>query len=149
MDERPNDDDDAPSNDDDGKYADGDGGGGGTMDDDGECDSDGMIAAYAKPATMGRIRNLEGYFVYHGREDEIVPRDVIRVRVHPSVKVIRQSAFEYQYQLTTVILNDGLEEIGKYAFEECSSLQRIDVPPTVKSIKKGAFSRIVVFFALK
>jgi hypothetical protein len=33
--------------------------------------------------------DLEGYFVYHGRWDEIVPEDVIRVRVHPSVKVIK------------------------------------------------------------
>ncbi len=63
--------------------------------------------------------DLEGYFVYHGREDEVVPEDVIRIRVHPSVKVIRRGAFQFRHQLTTVILNDGLEEICEGAFYMC------------------------------
>ena len=83
--------------------------------------------------------DLDGYFVYHGREDEVVPRDVIRVRVHPSVRVIKDFAFKQCSTLTTVILNDGLEEIGEDAFSSCTSLRGIDVPPTVKSIKDFAF----------
>ena len=83
--------------------------------------------------------DLEGYFVYHGREGEIVPEDVIRVWVHPSVKVIKKGAFYERMRLTTVILNYGLEEIGEEAFYMCTSLQHIDVPPTVKSIKDYAF----------
>ena len=39
-----------------------------------------------------RLR-LDNTFVYHGREGEDVPRDVIHVRVHPSVRVIRTRAF--------------------------------------------------------
>jgi len=92
-----------------------------------------------QPAGDLEDMDLEGYFVYHGREDEVVPRDVIRVRVHPSVKVIKEKAFYEREQLTTVILNHGLEEIGEGAFRQCSSLRGIDVPPTVKSIKNEAF----------
>jgi hypothetical protein len=42
-------------------------------------------------------------------------------------------------QLTTVILGEGLEEIGKHAFGRCTSLYDISIPPAVKSIKDGAF----------
>jgi hypothetical protein len=90
--------------------------------------------------------DLEGYFVYlgredeyHCREDEVVPEDMIRVWVHPSVKIIRRKAFFDRRQLTTVILNHGLEEIGRFAFSKCTSLRGIDVPPTVKSIKYESF----------
>ena len=41
--------------------------------------------------TAGSERN--DAFVYHGQEGEDVPRDVIHVRVHPSVRVIRTRAF--------------------------------------------------------
>ena len=41
--------------------------------------------------------------------------------------------------MTTVTLHDGLEEIGEYAFQMCTSLRGIDVPPTVKSIGVAAF----------
>jgi hypothetical protein len=60
--------------------------------------------------------DLGEYFVYYGREGEIVPRDATSVKVHPSVKSIEARAFYDCRQLTTVILNDGLEEIGDYAF---------------------------------
>jgi hypothetical protein len=39
----------------------------------------------------------------------------------------------------TAILNDGLEVIGEQAFEGCA-LVRIDIPPSVRVIKYGAFS---------
>jgi hypothetical protein len=37
-------------------------------------------------------------------------------------------------QLTTAILGEGLEEIGVQAFNECTSLQEILIPPAVKKI---------------
>jgi hypothetical protein len=40
--------------------------------------------------------------------------------------------------LTTAILNDGLEEIGKWAFASCA-LVRIDIPPSVREIDETAF----------
>ena len=38
-----------------------------------------------------------------------------------------------------MILNDGLEEIGEYAFSGCA-LVRINIPPSVRVIEEGVFS---------
>ncbi len=43
-------------------------------------------------------------------------------------------------QLTTVILGEGLEEIGEEAFRECTSLHEILIAQAVKVIKDLAFS---------
>ena len=75
------------------------------------------------------------YFVYHeGMERGDVPEDVTHVRVHSSVKAIirtTHSIIGRNWQLVTVILNDGLEEIeiGGGAFVLCASLGRIVIPP--------------------
>ena len=78
-------------------------------------------------------------FVYHGREGEDVPRDVIHVRVHPSVKVIRAKAFASRIRLISVEFRDGLEVIEEEAFYVCSSLREILFPPSVRAIKANAF----------
>jgi hypothetical protein len=39
----------------------------------------------------------------------------------------------------TVILGEGLEEIGEAAFGECTSLREISIPHAVKAIKDRAF----------
>ena len=41
--------------------------------------------------------------------------------------------------LQSVILNEGLVEIGNYAFQQCTSLTSITIPNTVTSIGKGVF----------
>ena len=76
-------------------------------------------------------------FVYTGQEN--VPDGVIRVRVHPSIKVIRARAFFRQRRLISAELHDGLEVIEEYAFEECRSLHEILFPPSVRAIGAGAF----------
>ena len=38
-----------------------------------------------------------------------------------------------------ILMGDGLEEIGGWAFCKCTSLVRIDVPPAIRAIKKEAF----------
>jgi hypothetical protein len=53
-------------------------------------------------------------FVYTGQED--VPDGVIRVRVHPSVRVIRARAFLEQTTLIGVDLHDGIKVIEEEAF---------------------------------
>jgi hypothetical protein len=78
-------------------------------------------------------------FVYHGREGEDVPRDVIHVRVHPSVKAIRAKAFVSRSRLISVEFRDGLEVIEEEAFYVCSSLREILFPPSVRAIKANAF----------
>ena len=84
-----------------------------------------------------RLDDDAANFVYTGQE--IVPKGVIHVRVHPSIKVIRAKALYGQTRLTTAILNDGLEVIEEQAFYECRSLRKILFPPSVKAIKDYAF----------
>jgi hypothetical protein len=52
--------------------------------------------------------------------------------------MIKRRAFSDCFSLT-VILNNGLEEVGVQAFHGCRSLVRIDIPPAVRVIKEGAF----------
>jgi len=68
-------------------------------------------------------------FIYMGG-DMVVPQDVVRVRVHPSVTVIPEKSFFKRNQLREVELCDGLLEIGNSAFDMSwggSSLKRIDI----------------------
>ena len=63
---------------------------------------------------------------------------LVRIDIPPSVRVTKDWAFFNCSGLTTVILNNGLEEIGEYAFSGCA-LVRIDIPPSIRAIKEGAF----------
>ena len=65
---------------------------------------------------------------------------LVRIDIPPSVRAIKWNAFCDCSGLTTAILNDGLEEIGKEAFGRCRALERIDIPPSVRAIKDCAFS---------
>ena len=63
--------------------------------------------------------------------------DVTHVRVQSSVKAIirtTHSIIGRNWQSVTVILNDGLEEIGTHAFFWRESLQEIVIPPAVKGV---------------
>ena len=56
-----------------------------------------------------RLDDDAAIFVYTGQEN--VPDGVIRVRVHPSIKVIHARAFFRQRRLIGVELHDGIEVI--------------------------------------
>ena len=88
---------------------------------------------------FGLWKKTKDHYVYRGREGEIIPADVTRVKVHPSVGAVKGWAFSELRQLRIVILNDGLEEIGGYAFYFCRSLQEIIIPNAVRAIKICAF----------
>ena len=62
--------------------------------------------AESKPKRL-RLDNDTANFVYTGQEN--VPRGVICVGVHPSVKVIRARAFFRQSLLMSVELHDGID----------------------------------------
>ena len=68
-------------------------------------------------------------FVYHGQEGGDVPRDVTRVRVHPSVRVIRARAFLWRSRLISVELHDGLEVIEEGGILRMQVTSRNLVPP--------------------
>jgi hypothetical protein len=83
--------------------------------------------------------NEQDYYPYTGQKSWGI-WNVTHVRVHPSVGAIKAKAFHSCSQLSTVILNDGLEEIGRRAFYGCTSLVHIAIPPAVRAIKGRAFS---------
>jgi len=84
--------------------------------------------------------NDNGIFVYMGEEGPIVPYDVVRARVHPSVTVISSEPFNNRQRLEEVELCEGLIEIRNMAFEGCYKLKRINIPSTVRIIHRYAFS---------
>ncbi len=89
---------------------------------------------------MSNADDEGAYFIYTGQERADIPQDVIRIRVHPSIRVIKDNAFEGCRQLTIVILGKGLEEIGVRAFARCTSLREIVIPPAIRVIEGGAFA---------
>lgn len=80
-----------------------------------------------------------------------VPKDVVSLRFHSSVKVLPGYAFYDGFsQLQEVVLNEGLLWTGGYAFAGCKSLQSITFPSTIKDIDCHGFNsctrlRTVVF----
>ena len=84
--------------------------------------------------------DVSSVYVYNGVDE--VPEDVKYVRVDPSVTVIPNSAFHERYELVEVELPEGLVTIGSFAFHCCNSLERINIPSTVKYIEEEAFSGI-------
>jgi hypothetical protein len=56
-----------------------------------------------------------------------------------AVKVIMLHAFIDCERMSTVTLGEGLEKIEWCASENCTSLERIVIPPAVKDIDDSAF----------
>jgi hypothetical protein len=81
-------------------------------------------------------------FVYTGEGGAVVPQDVVRVRVDPSVTSIPASAFYGRTKLTEVELCEGLVEIGERSFGDCNhSITKINIPNELRTIGFLAFYR--------
>lgn len=48
--------------------------------------------------------------------------------------------YDYRKQIRTIIIGEGMTEIGYHAFYECSSLTSVTIPKGVTSIESNAFS---------
>ena len=83
--------------------------------------------------------NATDIFVYMGEGSE-VPNDVVSVRVHPSVRVIPNGAFQDHKQLKAVDISEGVIEIGEKAFACTMNLDEIRIASTVKRIGRLAFN---------
>ena len=55
-----------------------------------------------------------------------------------SVIKIENNAFKDNKNLTSVTINEGIEDIGESAFENCTSLEKITLPETITHIGKNA-----------
>jgi len=76
-------------------------------------------------------------FVY--TEGAVVPENVVRARVHPSVTAILRGAFKDRNKLEEIELSEGLLKIGEEAFYGCHSLKQITIPSTVRTLGHRAF----------
>jgi hypothetical protein len=80
-------------------------------------------------------------FVYTGEVGAVVPQDVVRVLVDPSVTSIPDNAFQIRRKLAEVELCEGLVEIGKESFAHCDhSISKITIPTSLRRICRRAFS---------
>jgi hypothetical protein len=80
-------------------------------------------------------------FVYTGPGGAVVPDDVVRVRVDPSVTSIPANAFNPRKKLAEVELCEGLVEIGDRSFSWCNhSITKINIPNSIRRIRDGAFN---------
>eukprot|EP00984_Skeletonema_dohrnii_P006906 scaffold2462_cov120-Skeletonema_dohrnii-CCMP3373.AAC.11 len=78
------------------------------------------------------------YFTYTGRDDEIIPRHVTRIRIHESLTAIPRRAFEGRRDIEEVVCDIGVETVEAKAFFGCFSLRRI-IMPGVKVVEEFAF----------
>jgi hypothetical protein len=106
-----------------------------------------MLSIFVMPPRQRPRRQIPdndasaNYFVYHGRRNQTVPKDVTHVRMVSSARrrVLHRHIFSCHPDLRHVILNENLEEIGADAFIYCSSLEEIDTPHAVRAIGNHAF----------
>jgi hypothetical protein len=79
-------------------------------------------------------------FIYTGPGGDAVHRDLVRVRVDPSVTSIPAYAFKGCNKLTEVELCEGVVEIGDHSFSDCGhSITKINIPNSLRRVRYCAF----------
>lgn len=56
-----------------------------------------------------------------------------------NVKRICENLFCSNHSMTQIVLNDGLQEIGKYSFVDCWNLLSVIMPHSLRTIEESAF----------
>ena len=96
---------------------------------------------------IANLPNIE-YVDLSGTHIDIVPNSAFaregskleEIILPPDVKSIEEGAFAECRNLKKVVLAEGLEIIGPFAFTGCVSLTDINIPESVLNIREGAFS---------
>eukprot|EP00984_Skeletonema_dohrnii_P007518 scaffold2735_cov75-Skeletonema_dohrnii-CCMP3373.AAC.3 len=79
------------------------------------------------------------YYTFTGREGEVIPLGVTRVRIDESLTVIPARAFYKNRHIEEVDCHDRVIKVGGYAFCLCPSLRRV-IMPGVEVVETYAFS---------
>jgi len=82
-------------------------------------------------------------------EGAVVPKDVVRVRIDPTVLVIPERAFARLAQLEEVQLSDGVRSIGNAAYSGCRKFTKFRCPPLVTIIPGDMFNGCNNIFSLE
>lgn len=67
--------------------------------------------------------------------------DIVSLTIPGNVKILHNNAIDYACLLQKVILEDGVEYIGRDCFNDCSELEFLSLPNTVETIEAEAFIR--------
>lgn len=106
--------------------------------------ADMVITANAAIEGNGTYESLT-YYAYDGKIEICDFDDSVTSLVIPAeieglpVTAIRDSAFEGSTALESVVISEGISEIGAEAFEMCTSLKSVSLPSTLKSIDRAVF----------
>jgi len=76
-------------------------------------------------------------FIY--KPGEAMPRDVTRVVIPGSVRVLPDRAFQDNRSLEEVVFEEGVVEVRQFAFFKCASLGHLRLPSTLHRIGRYAF----------
>lgn len=75
---------------------------------------------------------------YTGHDQELVlPTTINGI----PVKAIKSSAFRKNYTITSLVIPEGITEIGSYAFYDCTCIFKVTLPSSIKTIGTGAFDK--------
>ena len=72
---------------------------------------------------------------------QMILRDIKKINIPDSVKIIEPLAFSYCKFLVEVNMPDGIEKIKDNAFTNCISLIDVVIPDSMKTIEDLSFSR--------
>ena len=78
------------------------------------------------------------YLVFVGVEESYF--NITSLEIHPDTRFIAKEAFRYCRNLESVIVPDGVVQIGSYAFMDCKSLSYVKLPESLTEISEGMFS---------
>jgi len=90
------------------------------------------IKSVIVPEGVSYIANSAFAGLYHGK-------NLTKVVLPDSVKVIDTGAFRDNEGLTEITIGNSLREIGMFAFSDCISLKRVLLPDSLVRVKRGAF----------
>lgn len=89
-----------------------------------------------------KVEEVEGGVAIVGLKKSFEDGEVVFPGTIDGKRVVEigKGAFEYNNELTSVVISDGIEKIGENAFSSCRSLKRVVLPGSVKEIGDWAFS---------
>jgi len=78
-------------------------------------------------------------YTYFGNDGEYAPRDATVIIIHPSVTIIKDSAFNFCTRLRRCIMHDRVKRISRRAFYACHYLDALFLPSSLVEIGAYAF----------